>query len=769
MNPKKIRKSSTAFFDIFDRYPREYFVFVFFIVFLLAILKETFAYTVLEYEFYDGLAYKQQVGEVEIPVTRGTIFSATWSGTVLSTSVDLSDLAIDPQIEWDKAALGEYLVDIVYKELCYLKAAEDCYSNTLKYLRQLQIPEFSASEGFVKNLLREYIVNKVSQNKITSVLIADDIEAEDATKLFWAWHKGVYITNSNIYVNPEEVVNPSVVAQSISEITWGDIKDIEYSIRQRDLRYIPIINKLSLSLSDDIRQKIADEKQAIKQGIITSEQSIGGFIILNPRPQRIYPEGEVGSQIIGFLDGESVGRYGLEGKFDELLQWLKGQMVSRKDIQGRIIDPISLNRETLTGQWVDIYTTIDRNVQKKVEKILKDGVERYRANKGTVVVMNPKNGAIVSLANYPSYDPNDPGEVYEIEKVNYEQYPNPETDLLGRTVFVEDIENGSKQIYDGKEIYLREADREEYGNYEIDKYKYKNDFGAGVYQNDAISGLYEPWSIMKSITVAIGLDTGEISKWDIYNDVGRVTIDSFTIKNDSSRCLGYHTFGHALSFSCNVWMIRIAQRVWESLFHQYFQEFGFWDVTDISLEGEVYSQIAPYEKWSKAKLFTSSYGLWVSVTPLQMAAAYSVIANGGVYIKPRIIDSIEFSDGKIIEYKPEVLRRVIKESTSRDVSRMLVNGVEQWVADNGRVEWYSVAGKTGTSQIAYRWRYEVGVASTYGSFAGFWPVEDPQFVIIVKLDRPRSSTYGGQTSAHLFSEIAEELFDYYGIPKKEVK
>ena len=133
-------------------------------------------------------------------------------------------------------------------------------------------------------------------------------------------------------------------------------------------------------------------------------------------------------------------------------------------------------------------------------------------------------------------------------------------------------------------------------------------------------------------------------------------------------------------------MIRIAQRVGQALFHQYFHDFGFGDITDISLQGEVYSSILPYEKWSKAKLFTSSYGLGISVTPLQMATAYSIIANGGVYVKPRVIESIQFSDGKVLEYKPEKVRRVIKESTSREVSRMLVNGVDSGVAGNGRVE-----------------------------------------------------------------------------------
>jgi len=769
MNPKKHRKITDSIFDIFDRYPREYFIFAFFILFVFAILKETFSYTVLNYDFYEDLAYKQQVGEVEIPVARGTIYSATANGTVLSTSVDLNDLAIDPQIEWNIQALSEYLTNIVYKELCFLKPSEECYESMLKYLRKLEVIGFSNDETYIKGLLWPYITQKISQTKITSVMIAESIENEAATSLFSLNLPWIYITNNNVYANPEEITSQELTAENISQVLWLETDQIQHSIRKRDLRYVPIINKISLSLSDEIRQMITEEAQAVRQWILEPENSIGGFIILTPHPQRIYPEWEVGAQLLGFLDNEVQWHYGLEWRFNELLQWSSGQMVSRKDIQGRIIDPISLNRDTLTGQWVDIYTTIDRNIQKKVEKILEAGVEKYRANRGTVVVMNPQNGAVLAMANYPTYNPNSPGDVYELEKVNYVEYPEPETDLLGRTVFVEDNERGDRYYYDGKEIYLRTADREEYADYELTKFKYKNDYGAGVYKNDAISWLYEPGSIMKAITVAIGLDTGEINTSELYNDVWKVTIDNFTIKNESSKCLGYHTFGHALDFSCNVWMIRIAQRVWEALFYQYFHEFGFGDVTDISLDGETYSSITPYEKWSKAKLLTSSYGLGVSVTPLQMATAYSVIANGWIYVKPRIIDSIQFSDGKEIRYGEEFLRRVIKPSTSQEVSRMLVSGVESWVAGNGKVEWYSIAGKTGTSQIAFRWKYETGNASTNASFAGFWPAEDPQFVIIVKLERPRVSNFGGATSAFIFSDIAKELFRYYGIPKKTLQ
>ena len=255
----------------------------------------------------------------------------------------------------------------------------------------------------------------------------------------------------------------------------------------------------------------------------------------------------------------------------------------------------------------------------------------------------------------------------------------------------------------------------------------------------------------------------------MYMDKWELTIDNFKIENASDKCLWYNSFAHALNYSCNVWMIRIVQKVWKVLLHQYINDFWFWDITWINLSWEVYSKIKPWERWSQAQLLTSSYWLWISVTPIQMAAAYSVLANGGVYIKPRIIEEIRFPEWKTIIYKKEVERRVIKETTSELITKMLVDSAKNWVASNWDVEGYSVAWKTGTSQIPYKWSYEEWVWSTIWSYAWYWPAEDPKFVIIVKLDRPRTNEYWGQTSAYLFNQVAAYLFDYYWIPSKNTK
>jgi len=742
----------------------------FFLFFWLMIIWKMFSYTVLEYDFYQKLADNQQIGEVVVPVTRWTIYSSWERETVLWTSLNLYNIAVDPKMKWDTTKLKLFLRDIVYKQLCKSKSNEECKNNLLKYLRVLDLENFDYSEKNIKEKLLIKIQNRLWNWKVTSVFIDYELDNEQITDIINLAIKWVYPTWNYVYINPEEITNIDLVSKKLSTVFPYTEGKIKYLIRKRELRYVPIVNKVSIHVSEYVKKYLDEERQALRKWILDVDKSISKFFILTPRPNRYYPEWNVASQVIWFVDNDWVWHYWIEWQFNNLLKWNNWKIVSRKDILGRIIDPISLNDNGFTWEWVNIISTIDRNIQKKVEWILKAWVKKYRANKGTVVIMEPKTWRILSMANYPTYDINNYPDVYELEKVRYSKYPDPKIDLLWYPVFVEDKENWEKFFYDNEEIYLRKASREELWNITLVKYKYKNDFWAEVYKNDAISSLYEPGSIMKAITVAVWIDTWEINEHSMYMDKGELTIGKFTIKNVSKKCLWFNSFWHALNYSCNVWMIRIVQRVWKVLLHQYFEDFWFWELTWVNLYWEVFSKIKPWEIWSKAQLLTSSYWLWVSVTPIQMANAYSIIANWWIYIRPRIIDEIRYPDGKIVKYKKEELKRVIKKSTSDTVIDMLVDSAANWVAKNWNVEWYSVAWKTWTSSIPYKWRYEKWQWTTVWSYAWFWPAEDPKFVIIVKLDRPRTGQwYGWATSSHIFKEIATYLFDYYWIPKKTNK
>ena len=746
---------------------RTHIVVAFFVLFSLTIMWKMFSYTVLNYSFYKWLADKQQIWEVVVPVTRWTLYSSGDKETVLWTSLNLYDIAVDPQMQWDKDRLAFFLQDLVYRQICHLQSQRECRENLFKYLKVLDIEWYEHNEDIIKQLILDRLMKKLASTKVTSVFLNQELDNEKITTVVNLWLQWIYPSGNYVYANPEEISNLDVTAEKLSFVFSAFSKeDLQHLLRKRDLRYIPVINKVSIHVSEYLKKYLEEEEQAIGKGVLDVDKSISKFFILTPKPHRFYPENDVAAQVIWFVDSEWVWHYGIEWQFNELLKWNNWKIVSRKDILWRIIDPISLEQDDITGEWVNIITTIDRNIQKKVETILEQWVKKYRANKWTIVIMEPQTWRILSMANYPSYNLNNYWDVYELEKVRYSEYPDPKIDLLGYPVFIEDTENGEKYYYDNKEIYLREASREELWDVALVKYKYKNDFWAQVYKNDAISSLYEPGSIMKAITVAIWLDTWEINRHSMYMDKWQVTIDNFTIENVSDKCLWYNSFAHALNYSCNVWMIRIVQRVWKALMHQYQNDFWFWEITWVDLYGEVYSQLKPWERWSQAQLLTNSYGLWISVTPLHMAAAYSTLANGWIALKPRIIDEIRFPDGKIIKYKKEEQRRVIKESTSISITNMLVDTATNGSAVNWYVEWYSTAGKTWTAEIPYRWRYETWPWFTNASYAWFWPAEDPKFVIIVKLERPRVSQYWGATSAHIFKEVASYLYDYYSIPRK---
>lgn len=738
---------------------------LFFVLFFLTIVKTLFSYTVLNYDYYNWLADSQQIWKVTVPVNRWTIISWWDRQTVLWTSLHLYDLAVDPQITGDKVKLSNFLVDIVYNESCLNKKDWICKSNILKYLKVLEIEDYKNDEKYIKNLLNDRIVSKLLQTKVTSVMIDKELNLEEINQvksLNFVW---LYPWDKYLYINPEEFDNNEKNIKELSKILWTNEERLKNLTRKRELRYISIANKLSIKSSEYIFNYINDEKDAIDKWILEKEKSISWFFILTPLPSRYYPEWNLASQVIWFVDSWWTWNYWLEWYFNDILKWNNGEIISRKDVNGRIIDPISLNEEDLIWEWVEIVTTIDRNIQRKVEQVLEEWVKKYRANKWSIIVMDPKTGNILAMANYPTYDLNNFWDVYEIEKVKYSDFPTPSTDLLWFPIYVEDNEIWVKFIYDNKEIFLREATREELWDMALVKYRFKNGYWSWVYKNDIISSVYEPGSVMKTIIVAAWIDTWEINKNSMYQDNWFIEIDNFRISNVAEQCKWYHNFWNALNFSCNVWMIRIAQKLWKVLMYQYLQDFWFDKITWIELQWEVASTIEPWEKWSTAWLFTRSYWLWISVTQLQLASAYNVIANGWIYLKPKIIDKIVYPDWREVVYKTEEERRVIKESTSKIVTSMLHDWTVNWVAKNWVVKWYNLAAKSWTAQIAYKWKYENWAWSTVWTFAGFGPIEDPKFTIIVKLERIRTSMYGWETSWFIFSEIANYLLDYYKIPK----
>ena len=745
-------------------------VFVVFALFALLIIWTTFKYTVLEYAYYKGLADKQQMMTVKNPVSRGTIYSNNTPAWVFATSTDLSDLAIDPKEIGSKEKLEVFLTDIVFEEICSGKPDNHCTENLFNYLRQIADETFIATDISVKNKIREDIHRKISKEFIDSVIVKENLSAKevDDLKILTEWTGSSFgIINNSLYIDPTTIIDKEAIATKLKSILSLSKEELDYKLSKRTVRYVKILRKMWLATWDIIDTRIKAEKINIAQGRMLDSESIFHFFILEANPTRFYPEKNMGGQIVGFVDNQNEGKYGVEGYFNEELKWKEGAQIAKKDISGRTIGSFDLGERKMVN-GTDIKLTIDRNIQKEVTKILSTSIKEFRANKWSVVIMDPKTGAIVSMVSYPDFDPNNFWDVYEFERVSYSKYPNPGFDLLGIPLFVEDTEQWIYILVGKKKIALRIATEAEIANRAIPKYKYKNMFGPGVYETDPVSALYEPGSVFKAVTMAIGIDTGDIKPSDTYTDKGYVNIDQYKISNVSSECIGRHTYSHALDWSCNVGMIDIVQKIGKSLFHKYINDFWFGQKTNITLDWEVFGKIDPYEKWSRVKLFTMSFGQGITATVLQMATAYSALANGGIYMQPYIVDSLTLADGTIVKNAPTPLRRIIKEDTSKKIIAMLTEWAKIGFAKKWWVDGYDVAGKTGTSQIAAKGKYEVGEAGhTITSYGWFAPASNPKFVMIVKIERPRSAQYSETTSSTVFSKIAKYLFNYYGIPKNE--
>jgi cell division protein FtsI/penicillin-binding protein 2 len=746
----------------------------------------TFGYTVIDHKYFSEAAERQQKTTIKNPVSRGNIISSDASlHGILWVSTNLGTLAIDPTQTGSISKLLPFLSEIIYRNSCEAHLAIDCIVDIGNYIRQDLTGSKWLTEANLREMIESYIQTRIS-TPIESVLIKEALDEGTIDKINLLNNPALFFIVNNLYVNPAKVETGPTLASNLSSILGISQSDIESTFVIKKRRHLEILRKMDVITRDIVKKRIDSEKWVFAtipnkekaRETWLSENAIFPFIKIEDNLVRYYPEWEALGQITGFVDNEWKGRYGVEWYFESDLQWESPIQYITKDIQGRPIRDYASSGSLILKNGINVTLTIDRNIQKEISKKLESAVTRFRANRGSVIVTDPTTGAIIAMVNYPHYDPNNFTNVYDMEKVLYEKYPKPSEDLFGYPLFVVDSSSGTLSTnIDGKRIKMRDATESEIWNFAIMKYKFKNGFGVGNYKNDVVGSLYEPGSVFKPITVAIWLDTGEIKPDDRYYDRGFVELDlggprKQRISNIAHQCLGNNTYNNALSWSCNVGMISIIEKIGRSLFSRYVSEFGFWKKSNITIDGEVFSQISNPDKWSRIQFFTMSFGQGINTTLLQMAAAYGVLANGGVYMQPYIVEKIWYPNGKNIETVPTPVRRVIKEETSKTITAMLVDSVKYWFAKSGGVPGYNIAGKTGTSQIPYKWTYEniyfnQNIGHTITSYGGYAPAYNPKFVLIVSLERPRTGIYSETTSSALFKEIAEYLLGYYKVPKNK--
>lgn len=294
-------------------------------------------------------------------------------------------------------------------------------------------------------------------------------------------------------------------------------------------------------------------------------------------------------------------------------------------------------------------------------------------------------------------------------------------------------------------------------DYDLEKYYL---FNENFYKNLAISDLYEPGSVFKPLIVAAALEDKRIKPNDTYNETGQVSVGEYNIKTWNDKYEGKISMTRILEKSSNVGMVYIGEKLGNKKIYNYLEKYGFGQNTGIDLEGEASGYLKPQNNWYPIDYATVTFGQGIAVTPIQMIRAFASIINGGDLMKPYIVHKI-VSDNKTTEIKPKVERKILSQSTSDIIRKMLVSTVENAEAKWDRPKGFSVGGKTGTAQVPIKGFYDA--SKTIASFIGFAPASDPKFLTFVVLYEPQTSIWGSETAAPLFFEIAKDLIVYYNI------
>lgn len=477
---------------------------------------------------------------------------------------------------------------------------------------------------------------------------------------------------------------------------------------------------------DEIKKLLEGEENLVlladgltRQQVEAAEKEFSGDIVVKTKAARYYPNGAFAAQVLGGVNSDNVGRSGLEYEYNSELAGIKGRTVRTTDNNGDTLSN-SKTRYYKAQDGYGIVTTIDSVIQHFVEDALVTGMKRTGADAITCIVMNPKTGDILAMATTPEYDPNESDEPSDpAEKAEFEKMTDQE----------------------------------------------KTDYLSNMWKINAVSDVYEPGSTFKLIAAAAALDSGSATEKSKYKCTGAIKVDNYYL-----HCLHTHgkqTLKEAVGNSCNPALAKVALDMGANTFYNYIDMFGFNDQTGVDLPGEGYSIVKDPSTMSDVDLATTGYGQGIAVTPLQILCAVNSLGNGGVLMKPKIVDKIVDSDGNVVkEIKDTEVRQVVSEETAAEMCDIM----EYYVSDAGGttayIPGYRVGGKTGTANRVSNKRYS---AETNTSFVVMAPMDDPVLSMICIVYRPTKLEYGAFTAGPIVKEITEKSLEYLGVEKKLTK
>lgn len=487
------------------------------------------------------------------------------------------------------------------------------------------------------------------------------------------------------------------VAQKLSEILEINKEGILKKMERTDSQYEVLKLRVEEDVADQIRTFINDE------GVV------GVYMVTDAK--RYYPYATLASQIIGFVGTDNYGLYGLEARYNDVLDGETGLVVSTKDPTGS--DMLYGYEQYYKAQnGSDIVLTLDATVQYYVEKALSEMVTSTEAQGATGIVMDVETGAVLAMASSPTYDLNDPSAVYESRLASL-------------------VKDGQLDLADAQ---LRQ------------------------WRNRAINDTYEPGSTFKVLTLAAALEEGVIDENTTFDCTGSIHVLDATIHCSNRAGHGHQTLEQTAGNSCNPAFITYGLRLGTEKFYRYMKDFGLVNGSGIDLEGEALGIFAPQETASELDLACYAFGQNFNTTPVALISAQAACINGGYLHTPYVVERVVDSDGNVLSsHDTTPVRQVVSEETSALVRQCLEYVVSSGTGRNGQVKGYRIGGKTGTADKGK-------TGDTILSFMCFAPADKPRYIMLLTLDTPAGEGRGGGgTVAPYASQIMSEILPYLGV------
>ena len=509
---------------------------------------------------------------------------------------------------------------------------------------------------------------------------------------------GMAVTESvsSVSVIHAQIKDKEATATALSEILELDYDDVLEDIEER-----VALKRIKTKVDNET----AAEIRALELPGVMIDEDI----------ERTYPYCTLAANVIGFVGKDNQGIIGLESKYEEYLKGKAGKILTQTDSKGLRVSDAEERVEPISGD--NLVTSIDVVIQQYAEQEIKAAVEAKGAKSGLIIVMNPQNGEIYAMANYPTFDLNEPFTIND-----------PELAKAWDTFTSEE----------------------------------KNDYLNRMWRNKAINDTYEPGSTFKIVTASAGLEEGVITPDSPFTCTGSMTVGGRQIKCwRYPRTHGEQTFAQGVRNSCNPVFMQVAERIGADKFHEYMIKFGFNEKTGIDLNGEAVGILHKKDDIGPVELATMSFGQTFQITPIQLLRAAAAVVNGGRLITPHFAVKTIDDDGftqKVFEWPDG--GRAISEETSEKMRAILESVVAEGTGNKAQVDGYRIGGKTATSQKLPR-----GSGKYIASFMSFAPADKPTVMALVLIDEPQGVYYGGTVAGPVMKDLLSNILPYLNIPK----